>query len=90
MKFFLDTANPEEIRQAASFGILDGITTNPTLAAKEKKPFRELILEICEIVKNGVVNAISKATISPRSNRASPRSRSRTYQTSASEIIGMS
>jgi transaldolase len=57
MKFFLDTANPEEIRQAASLGVLDGITTNPTLAAKEKKPFRELILEICEIVKNGVVNA---------------------------------
>ena len=36
MKFFLDTANLEEIRQGASFGILDGVTTNPTLAAKEK------------------------------------------------------
>jgi transaldolase len=57
MKFFLDTANLDEIRQAASFGILDGVTTNPTLAAKEKKPFRELILEICDIVKGGVVNA---------------------------------
>jgi transaldolase len=57
MKFFLDTANLEEIRQAAALGMLDGITTNPTLAAKEKKPFRELILEICDIVKNGVVNA---------------------------------
>jgi transaldolase len=57
MKFFLDTANLDEIRQAASYGILDGITTNPTLAAKEKKPFRELILEICDIVKGGVVNA---------------------------------
>jgi len=57
MKFFLDTANLDEIRQAASLGVLDGITTNPTLAAKEKKPFRELVLEICEIVKNGVVNA---------------------------------
>jgi len=57
MKFFLDTANLDEIRQAASLGVLDGITTNPTLAAKEKKPFRELILEICEVVKNGVVNA---------------------------------
>lgn len=57
MKFFLDTANLEEIRQAVSFGVLDGITTNPTLAAKEKKPFRQLILEICEIVKDGVVNA---------------------------------
>jgi len=57
MKFFLDTANLDEICQAASFGILDGVTTNPTLAAKEKKPFRELILEICDIVKGGVVNA---------------------------------
>jgi transaldolase len=57
MKFFLDTANLDEIKQAASFGILDGVTTNPTLAAKEKKPFRELILEICDIVKGGAINA---------------------------------
>lgn len=57
MKFFLDTANLDEIRQAAAMGVLDGITTNPTLAAKEKKPFRDLILEICDVVKNGVVNA---------------------------------
>ncbi len=57
MKFFLDTANLDEIRQAAALGVLDGITTNPTLVAKEKKPFREHILEICEIVKHGVVNA---------------------------------
>lgn len=57
MKFFLDTANLDEIRRGASLGILDGITTNPSLAAKEKKPFRELILEICEIVKGGIVNA---------------------------------
>lgn len=57
MKFFLDTANLDEIRKGASFGILDGVTTNPTLAAREKKPFRELILEICDIVKGGVVNA---------------------------------
>ena len=57
MKFFLDTASLEEIRQAASFGLLDGITTNPTLAAKEGRPFRELILEICKTVKDGVVNA---------------------------------
>ena len=57
MKFFLDTANLEEIRHAASFGILDGVTTNPTLAAKEKRPFRDLILEIADIVSNGIVNA---------------------------------
>lgn len=57
MKFFLDTANLDEIRQGVSFGVIDGITTNPTLVAKEKKPFREHVIEICNIVKNGVVSA---------------------------------
>ncbi len=65
MKFFLDTANLEEIRQGVSLGVLDGITTNPTLVAKEKKPFREHILEICEIVKPGVVNAEVVSTDTP-------------------------
>jgi transaldolase len=62
MRIFLDTANLDEIRQAASLGVLDGVTTNPTLVAKEKKPFRGHILDICEIfekagVKDAVVNA---------------------------------
>jgi len=57
MKIYLDTGNLGEIRQAAAFGVLDGVTTNPTLAAKEGRPFRELILEICAIVKDGLVNA---------------------------------
>jgi transaldolase len=57
MKFFLDTANLEEIRQGMSFGVIDGITTNPTLVAKEKRPFREHVIEICNIVKDGVVSA---------------------------------
>jgi transaldolase len=57
MKFFLDTANLEEIRQGMSFGVIDGITTNPTLIAKEKRPFREHIIDICNIVKDGVVSA---------------------------------
>ena len=57
MKFFLDTANIEEIKQGMSFGVIDGITTNPTLVAKEKRPFRDHIIEICEIVKNGEVSA---------------------------------
>ncbi len=39
MKFFLDTANLEEIRQGVSLGVIDGVTTNPTLIAKEKRPF---------------------------------------------------
>ncbi len=57
MKIFLDTANLEEIRRAAEMGLLDGVTTNPTLAAKEGRPFRELILEACEMLPHGVVNA---------------------------------
>lgn len=57
MKFFLDTANLEEIRQGVSFGVIDGITTNPTLVAKEKQPFREHVIEICKIVKDGEVSA---------------------------------
>ncbi len=57
MKIFLDTANLDEIRQGVALGVVDGITTNPSLVAKEGRPFREHILETCDIVKNGVVNA---------------------------------
>jgi transaldolase len=57
MKIFLDTASLEELRQGVSLGVVDGVTTNPTLVAKEKKPFREHILDICEILKDGIVNA---------------------------------
>lgn len=54
MKFFLDTANLEEIREIANWGILDGVTTNPSLIAKEKKEFRLLIQEICSLVSGPV------------------------------------
>jgi len=54
MKFFIDTANVKEIREAAALGVLDGVTTNPSLVAKEKRPFKETILEICDIVKGPV------------------------------------
>lgn len=57
MKIFLDTANLDEIRQGIALGVVDGVTTNPTLVAKENRPFREHILDICKIVKDGVVNA---------------------------------
>lgn len=50
MKIFIDTANLDEIKEAASWGIIDGVTTNPSLVAKEKKEFRKLIEEICSIV----------------------------------------
>jgi transaldolase len=57
MKIFLDTANLDEIRQGVDMGVIDGVTTNPTLVAKENKPFREHILEICRIVKDGEISA---------------------------------
>ena len=56
MKIFLDTGNVEEIREAASWGVLDGVTTNPSLVAKEGRDFKSLLLEICSIV-NGPVSA---------------------------------
>jgi transaldolase len=56
MKFFIDTANIAEIKEAASMGVLDGVTTNPSLVAKEGKDFRKLLEEICAIV-DGPISA---------------------------------
>jgi transaldolase len=56
MKFFIDTANIEEIKKAKELGMLDGVTTNPTLVSKEGRDFDELIKEICSIA-DGPVNA---------------------------------
>ena len=55
MKLFIDTANLEEIRKAQSWGLLDGVTTNPTLLSKEKGNFKEILLKICQTV-NGPVS----------------------------------
>ncbi len=54
MKIFIDTANLEEIKKANEWGLLDGVTTNPSLIAKEKGEFREILKEICTIVKGPV------------------------------------
>ncbi|WP_447975158.1 fructose-6-phosphate aldolase [Nitrospira sp. Kam-Ns4a] len=56
MKIFLDTASVKEIQEAASFGILDGVTTNPSLVSKEGRSFREILLEICNLV-DGPISA---------------------------------
>ncbi len=56
MKFFIDTANVEEIRKASEWGLVDGVTTNPSLVAREGRQFEELIKEICSIV-DGPVSA---------------------------------
>jgi len=54
MKIFLDTANIEQIKKGVEWGIVDGVTTNPTLISKEGKPFEETIKEICQIVQGPV------------------------------------
>jgi len=56
MKFFIDTANVSEIREAVSLGLVDGVTTNPSLVSKENREFRELVREICTLV-DGPVSA---------------------------------
>ncbi len=56
MKFFIDTANIAEIKEAVSLGLIDGVTTNPSLVSRENREFRGLIKEICSIV-DGPVNA---------------------------------
>jgi transaldolase len=63
MKFFIDTANIDEIKEANAMGMVDGVTTNPTLIAREKGEFKDIIAEICRIV-DGPISAevISLAT----------------------------
>jgi transaldolase len=56
MKFFIDTANIDEIKEAHSMGMVDGVTTNPSLIAKEGREFEEIIKEICDIV-DGPISA---------------------------------
>ncbi len=61
MKIFIDTASLDEIKEANSMGILDGVTTNPSLMSKESKPFRQILKEICAEV-DGPVSAEVVAT----------------------------
>ena len=61
MKFFIDTADVEEIRESASLGVLDGVTTNPSLVAKTGRDFQQVIREIVSIV-NGPISAEVTAT----------------------------
>jgi transaldolase len=63
MKLFLDTANVSEIREAVSLGVLDGVTTNPSLVAKEGRPFKELLKEICTIVPGDISAEVVAADV---------------------------
>ena len=62
MKLFLDTGDVSEVQKAADWGIIDGVTTNPTLIAKSGKGFRETVLKICELVPGGDISAEVVAT----------------------------
>jgi transaldolase len=62
MKIFLDTASVTELREGVAMGLVDGCTTNPSLIAKEKRPFRPLVEEICSIVAPGDVSLEVVAT----------------------------
>jgi transaldolase len=86
VKLFLDTANIEDIARINRWGVLDGVTTNPTLAAKEGKDFASMIKEICaevdgpvsaEVVSTDTDEMVERAASSPRSpTTSSSRSRS--------------
>lgn len=62
MKFFIDTANIDQIREADRWGVLDGVTTNPSLAAREGRPFRDLATEICDLCGDRPVSLETVAT----------------------------
>ena len=57
MKLFVDTGRVDEVRKAAEWGILDGVTTNPSLIAQAGRGFKETVLEICSILPNGSISA---------------------------------
>jgi len=62
VKIFVDTGDVADVKQAAEWGILDGVTTNPTLIAKSGKGFKETVLKICELVPGGDISAEVVAT----------------------------
>jgi transaldolase len=62
MKLFLDTGDVREVERAAEWGVLDGVTTNPTLIAKSGRGFRETVVDICRLVPGGAISAEVVAT----------------------------
>ncbi|MBQ6592149.1 MAG: fructose-6-phosphate aldolase, partial [Solobacterium sp.] len=63
MKFFIDTANIDEIREVNEMGILAGVTTNPSLIAKEGRDFNEVIKEIANIVDGAISGEVKATTV---------------------------
>jgi transaldolase len=65
MKFFIDTADIKEIREAAAMGLVDGVTTNPSLVAKTGRKFRDVLVEICDVVKGPVSAEVTSTQYEP-------------------------
>ena len=70
MKFFIDTADIDEIKDALALGVLDGVTTNPSLIAKTGRPFRDVIVEICELVPGPVSAEVIATEYGPMMEQA--------------------
>ncbi len=70
MQFFIDTADIAEIKDALALGVLDGVTTNPSLIAKTGRPFRDVIVEICELVPGPVSAEVIATEYGPMMNQA--------------------
>lgn len=70
MKFFLDTANADDIRRAADLGLADGVTTNPSLVAREGRDFEPLIKEICSIIDGPVSAEVTAEELDPMVEQA--------------------
>ena len=73
MRFFIDTANVEEIREASSWGIISGVTTNPSLIAKEGRDFKEVVREITEIVDGNFSQGRGNGSRSQGTSKDSPQ-----------------
>ena len=79
MKIFLDTANIEQIKEAASWGVVDGVTTNPTLIAKEGRDLKETILQISEIIDGPISVEVLSEKAEDMVNEAKDFSRTGRY-----------
>ena len=62
MQFFIDTADVKEIKEAAAMGLVDGVTTNPSLVAKTGRKFRDVLLEICDEIPGPVSAEVVSVT----------------------------
>ena len=87
MKIFLDTANLDEIREGAALGVVDGVTTNPSLMAKEDGDYKEMLKEICDIVREEQNRAGALEVLMPTSQPADLWRKSGPYDAYGKEML---